>query len=164
MRYIFAVMIMGGFLITGICQAKGAKMVHEGSKVAFDYTLTVDNTVIDSSKGKEPIQYTQGQGQLIPGLEKNLTGLAVGEEKVITVSPEDAYGQVDPQAVREISRKVLPQEVEPKPGMILALKGPQGQSVPVRIAEVKDDTVVLDLNHPLAGKTLTFDVKIVSVE
>jgi len=146
-------------------QAKGAAMtIEEGKKVSFDYTLKVEGEVVDTSKGRGPLEYVHGQGQIIPGLAKELIGLKVGDEKVVEVSPEEAYGEVRKDAFRDVPKASLPKDVEPKVGMMLQMQGPGGQAVPVKISEVKEDAVVMDLNHPLAGKTLIFDVKIASVE
>ena len=138
--------------------------VQPGSEVSFDYTLTDDSgKVVDSSKGKAPMHYVHGKGQIIPGLEKELAGLAVGAEKKVTVKPEDAYGPVDPRAFQEIPKEKLPPEAL-KVGTMLMAQAPSGQGVPVRVHEVKDSTVVMDFNHPLAGKTLSFDVKITEIK
>jgi len=138
--------------------------IQEGSKVAFDYTLTVDGEVVDSSDGKTPLQYVQGQGQIIPGLENELVGMQVGEEKEVKVSPQEGYGELDPDAFREMPKTSLPADMKAAEGMMLAMQGPGGQQIPVKVSEVKEDALVLDLNHPLAGKTLKFSVKVVSVE
>jgi len=144
--------------------AKPATVIQAGSLVAFDYTLT-DETgkVIDSSQGKEPIHYVHGKGQIIPGLEKELTGMSVGSEKKVTVKPEEAYGQVNPQAFQEVPKDKLPPEAL-KVGTVLTARGPNGQSVPVRVHEIKENTVVMDFNHPLAGKTLFFDIKVTEIK
>jgi FKBP-type peptidyl-prolyl cis-trans isomerase SlyD len=144
--------------------AKPAVVIQTGSMVAFDYTLTDESgTVIDSSKGKEPMHYVHGKGQIIPGLEKELEGLPVGGEKKVTVKPEDGYGPVNPQAFQEIPKDKLPPDAL-KVGTVLTATGPQGQSVPVRVHEVKENTVIMDFNHPLAGKTLLFAVKITEIK
>jgi FKBP-type peptidyl-prolyl cis-trans isomerase 2 len=146
-------------------KAEGEGMsIQDGRKVSFDYTLTVEGEVFETTKGKEPLEYIHGQGQIIPGLERELAGLVVGEEKAVTVTPDEAYGQVDPEAFQEIPKSSLPEDLVPEVGMVLAMRTPQGQSIPVRISQVNEDSVVLDLNHPLAGKTLNFKVKIVSIE
>jgi FKBP-type peptidyl-prolyl cis-trans isomerase SlyD len=138
--------------------------VQPGSEVSFDYTLTDDGgKVVDSSKGKEPMHYVHGKGQIIAGLEKELAGMAVGAEKKVTVKPEDAYGPVDPRAFQEIPKETLPPEAL-KVGTMLMAQAPSGQGVPVRVHEIKDSTVVMDFNHPLAGKTLSFDVKITDIK
>ena len=139
-------------------------VVQSGSEVSFDYTLT-DETgqVVDTSKGKAPLLYVHGQGQIIPGLEKELAGMTVGGEKKVTVKPEEAYGPVDPAAFREVPKEALPAEAL-KVGTMLLAQGSGGQGVPVRVHEIKDKTVVMDFNHPLAGKTLSFDVKITGIK
>jgi FKBP-type peptidyl-prolyl cis-trans isomerase SlyD len=144
--------------------AKPTTVIQTGSLVAFDYTLT-DETgkVIDSSKGKEPMHYTHGKGEIIPGLEKELTGMSVGSEKKVTIKPEDGYGQVNPQAFQEIPKDKLPPEGL-KVGAVLTARGPDGQGAPVRVHEIKENTVVIDFNHPLAGKTLFFDVKVTDIK
>ena len=143
---------------------KPNSVVHEGAEVSFDYTLT-DETgqVVDTSKGKAPMHYVHGRGQIIPGLERELTGMPVGGEKKVVVKPEDAYGPVDPAAFREIPKEQVPPEAL-KVGTMLLAQAPGGQGVPVRVHEIKEQTVVMDFNHPLAGKTLSFDVKITEVK
>ncbi len=146
-------------------EGKGGKMIVEnGRKVSFDYVLTVEGEVIDKSPPEQPFQYIHGEGQIIPGLAKGLEGMSAGEEKVITVSPQEAYGLRDPHAFYEISSKSLPEDLKPKIGMYLQMRTPEGRTLPVRISEIKENTVVLDLNHPLAGKTLIFHVKIREIE
>jgi FKBP-type peptidyl-prolyl cis-trans isomerase SlyD len=137
-------------------------MIQEGKQVSFDYTLTVEDKIVDTSKEKGPLKYTHGKGEIIPGLEKNLEGLKVGDEKLVIVPPEEAYGQLDPRAFREVEKSSLPQDI--KVGMNLQAQSADGQVFVVKIAEIKNDMVVVDFNHPLAGKTLKFDVKIVSIE
>ena len=138
--------------------------VQPGYEILFDYTLTDDSgKVVDSSKGKEPMHYVHGKGQIIPGLEKELAGMAVGAEKKVTVKPEEGYGPVDPRAFQEIPKEKLPPEAL-KVGTMLMAQAPSGQGVPVRVHEVKDNTVVMDFNHPLAGKTLSFEVKITDIK
>lgn len=153
-----------GFLITGCDFFKAKKRIENGSRVSVEYTLSDSNgEVIESNKGKAPLEYTQGQGEIIPGLEKELMGMAVGDEKKINIKPEDAYGPVDPAAFRELPREGIPEEGL-KVGAQLVVRTPDGQSFPVRVHEVKEKTVVLDMNHPLAGKTLSFDVKVLSID
>lgn len=143
---------------------KPAAMVQAGSDVSFDYTLTDEKgAVIDSSKGKQPMHYIHGQGQIIPGLEKELAGMAVGGQKKVTVKPEDGYGPVDPRAFQEVPKDKVPADAL-KVGTVLAAQGPQGERIPVRVHEIKEKTVVMDFNHPLAGKTLSFDIKITDIK
>ncbi len=139
-------------------------VIHPGSVVSFNYILKdEDGKVIDSSEGKAPMSYTHGKGEIIPGLENELTGLKVGNEKHVTVKPENGYGPVDPRAFQEIEKEKLPPEAL-KVGTVLTAHGPGGQSMAVRVHEIKEKTVIMDFNHPLAGKTLTFDVKITDIK
>lgn len=139
-------------------------MIRNGSVVSFEYTLSDENgEVLQSNKGKEPVTYTHGQHEIIPGLEKGLAAMEINEEKSIRVKPEEAYGQVDPQGFKEVPKSDIP-TTELDVGTPLNARGPQGEELLIHVSEVKDDTVVLDFNHPLAGKTLHFDVKVVDVE
>jgi FKBP-type peptidyl-prolyl cis-trans isomerase SlyD len=138
--------------------------IREGSQVALEYTLSDESgTVIESNKGKQPMSYIHGKSQIIPGLEKELSGMKVGEEKKIKIKPEDGYGPVNLDAFQEVRKDKLPPEAL-KVGTMLMAQGPQGQGIPVRVHEIKDTTVIMDLNHPMAGKTLSFDVKISEVK
>lgn len=147
-----------------LLRGKGAAMIKIGSVVRIEYTLSDDkDTVLDSNKGKEPLIYTHGQGQILPGLEKELSGMKLNEAKKVRLAPASAYGPVDPQAFQEIPRGNIPADAL-KVGNTLMAKNDQGQAFPVRIHEIKDKTVVLDFNHPLAGKTLSFDVKVLEIQ
>ena len=144
-------------------QTEKAK-IQKGAQVSIQYTLLDDKgKQIESNKDGNPFKYTHGKGNIIPGLENGLKGMQVGEEKTIEVKPEDAYGKVHPEAFQEVPLKNIPPELL-KVGAQLVARNPQGQSMPVRVHEIKKETVVLNLNHPLAGKTLTFEVKIVAVK
>lgn len=160
--------VLGAIFFGGVVSAQSAAqakpVVQAGSQVSFDYTLKDDSgTVVDSSKGKQPMHYVHGKGQIIPGLEKELAGMAVGSEKKVTVKPEEAYGRIDPGAFQEVPKEKLPPDAL-KVGTMLMAQGPGGQGVPVRVHEVKENTVIMDFNHPLAGKTLSFDVKITDIK
>jgi FKBP-type peptidyl-prolyl cis-trans isomerase SlyD len=142
----------------------GGLTVQDNMDVAMEYTLTVDGAVVDSSKDQEPFHYVQGRREVIPGLEKAMQGLKVGDTKQITVTPEEGYGSVDPSAFAEIPKAQLPAGVSPEVGMVLRGVNPDGQSFQARVKEIKDQTVMLDLNHPLAGKTLNFDIKVTDIK
>jgi FKBP-type peptidyl-prolyl cis-trans isomerase 2 len=145
-------------------KAKNDNVVKDGMLVSFDYTLKgTDGKVIETSKGREPLKYVHGQRMMIPGLEKELAGMKVGGEKHVTVKPEDAYGPINKNAFQEVPKEKIPVNGL-KVGAILAVKSPDGQVVPTRVAEIKEKTVVMDMNHPMAGKTLVFDVKIVDIQ
>jgi FKBP-type peptidyl-prolyl cis-trans isomerase SlyD len=141
-----------------------ANIVKVGSTVSLEYTLSgEDGKVIESNKGKEPLRYVDGREQIIPGLEKALEGLPAGAEKKVTVKSEDAYGPVDPNAFREVPKEQVPAD-SLKVGVTLYAENNEGEKFPVRVHEIKDKTVVMNMNHPLAGKTLVFDVKILDVK
>jgi FKBP-type peptidyl-prolyl cis-trans isomerase SlyD len=145
-------------------KTKEEKVVKDGTVVSLQYSLSgEDGKLIESNKGKDPLRYTHGTKQIVPGLEKELAGMKVGSEKRVKVKPEDAYGVVDAKAFQEVPKEQIPANGL-KVGAILAAKGPQGQEIPVRIHQIKEKTVVLDLNHPMAGKTLLFDVKILDIQ
>jgi FKBP-type peptidyl-prolyl cis-trans isomerase SlyD len=144
--------------------AKQENVVKDGSVVSLQYSLSEENgDLIESNKGKDPLKYTHGSKQIVPGLEKELTGMKVGGEKRVKVKPEDAYGLISPKAFQEVPREQIPANGL-KVGATLSAKGPHGQEIPVRVHEIKEKTVVLDLNHPMAGKTLLFDIKILDVQ
>jgi FKBP-type peptidyl-prolyl cis-trans isomerase 2 len=163
MQVVGMMAVCGMLLSPSVARCQEA-VVAKGKQVKLDYTLTVDNEMVETTKGKEPLTYDAGQGMLIVGLEKQLEGMKAGEEKKVVVSPEEGYGVVDPKLVREFEKSKFPADMAPVKGMVVEMQDPQGQPYPATISEVKDTMVMLDFNHPLAGKTLTFDVKIVSIE
>jgi FKBP-type peptidyl-prolyl cis-trans isomerase SlyD len=137
--------------------------IQDGLTVQIDYTLTVDGALVDSSKGRGPLSYVHGQNQIIPGLERRLTGLQIGEARQITVGPEEGYGPVDPNAFVEVSREQLPPEMTPEIGQVLQGTDQGGRPFRATINKVGEATVLLNLNHPLAGKTLLFDITVVDI-
>lgn len=143
--------------------AQAPSAIQDGMQVQIDYTLTVDGNTVDSSEGRGPLSFTPGQGQLIPGLERQLMGLKAGDVRELTVTPEDGYGAIDPEAFIEVPKTQLPADVTPEVGMMLRGIHPDGQPFSAMISTIGDQTVTLDLNHPLAGKTLHFNVKVVTV-
>ncbi len=145
-------------------EAGMAATIQSGMTVAIDYKLTVDGKVVDSSEGGKPLSYVQGQNQIIPGLEKQLAGLKVGDSADVTVKPEEGYGQINPKAFVEIPKEQLGANIAPQPGMTLRGTTKDGRPFQAKVDKVADKTVTLNLNHPLAGKTLQFAVKVVSVK
>lgn len=139
-------------------------VVSEGKSVKVDYTLKVDGKVVDSSKGRQPLQFKAGSHEVVPGFEKAVMGMKVGEKKSFKLSPEEGYGAQNPKAIQDVPRKELPADLTPKAGMTLYAQAKDGQRFPVRIVEVKKDVVVMDFNHPLAGKTLDFDVEVLDIK
>jgi len=141
-----------------------SRVIKAGSKVSIEYTLKLDDgTTIDTSVGRDPLVYTQGSGQVLPGLEAALVGLSLDDSKLVKLSASDAYGEVIEEAFREMDIAQVPEEAR-KAGAMLLVGGPNGEKRPVRVVAVNGDKIVIDFNHPLAGKDLTFDVKIVGVE
>jgi FKBP-type peptidyl-prolyl cis-trans isomerase SlyD len=139
-------------------------MIKNGSLVRFEYTLSDENgKVLQSNKGKDPISYTHGGHELIPGLEKGLSGMEINEEKSFSVRPEEGYGPLDPNAFKEVPKTEIPAEALIV-GTPLSARGPEGDDAIIHVREVKQKTVVLDFNHPLAGKTLNFDVKVLAIQ
>ena len=142
---------------------KEVKMVSDGDTVKVHYTLTVEGEVVDSSSGKDPLEFQVGSSQVIPGFEKAVVGMKSGEKKTVRISPEDGYGPVDQDGIKEFPRENLPPDIKPEVGMTLHATNPNGQAIPLKISEVKENAVVIDMNHPLAGKTLDFDVEVVEI-
>jgi len=134
--------------------------VEDGQVVSMDYTLTVDDEVIDTSAGQEPIQFVQGSGNIIPGLERELYGMTIGDAKEVDVAPQDGYGEIDGEAFMDVPRSQFPEEIPMEIGTLLELHDEAGHPMHARIDQVGDQTVRLDFNHPLAGKQLHFSVKI----
>lgn len=159
------VMMICGIFFFGVhpAQAK-SKVIKKGSKVTLDYTLTVEGQIIESTEGKNPLEYTHGQGMIIPGLEQALEGLKRKATKKIIIAPEDAYGLRDESRIIEQLKSNLSEEIDIQPGMILQLQTSTGQSISGVIVDTKEDTLTLDFNHPLASKELTFDIKIISIK
>ena len=143
------------------------KIVKSGDKVSVDYEGRFeDGKVFDSSSHGDhshPLEFESGARQVIKGFDDAVIGMKVNEEKEFTINPEDAYGLVNDKLIQEVPKKSLPKGHEPKEGMTLVMKTSQGYKIPVRITNVTDDKVTLDLNHPLAGKTLIFKIKLISI-
>lgn len=135
-----------------------------GDTVRIHYTGTLtDGTRFDSSKGRDPLEFTVGSGQVIPGLDREIAGMKVGDRKTITAVADEAYGPADPAAIQEVPRSALPPEIELVVGGRLQAVTQDGNQIAVVIAAVTEDTVTMDANHPLAGKDLVFEVELVEV-
>jgi len=134
-----------------------------GDTVQVHYTGTLsDGTVFDSSQGREPLQFTLGAGEVIPGFEKAVAGMSVGERKTVTIPADEAYGARSPQAILQVPRQQFPQEIDPQPGLQLVMQRSDGHQIPVVVVEVTETHVVIDANHPLAGHDLTFEIELVA--
>ena len=138
--------------------------VKKGDKIKVEYAGTLeDGTVFDTSEKKGPLEFEVGAGKLIKGFEEGVIGMEKGEEKEIKLTSSQAYGDSNPQYVKKVPKDQMPKEKEPKVGMMLLLKSPDGRQIPAKITEITDKEVTIDLNHPLAGKNLTFKVKVVDI-
>lgn len=141
------------------------EIVKKGNTVEVEYTGKFDDgTVFDASANHgQPLSFTLGSQEVIPGFEHAVEGMKVGEEKKVTIPPEEGYGERSEQLVKNVPRQQLPAEPEPQVGMMLLVRTPEGQEFPTKITAVKDGMVTIDLNHPLAGKTLHFTLKLVRI-
>lgn len=140
--------------------------IEANARVVLDYTLKDDKgALLDASDGEdgEPIVYVHGYGMLVPGLEAALVGLEAGATKTVTVSPEEGFGDRDEELVLEVDRSDFPNPKKIAVGDEVVAESPDGDEVPMRILEVKTDSVIVDANHPLAGRTLVYDVKVKEV-
>lgn len=134
--------------------------IAKGTRVDIQYSLTLDDgTTVQTNVDGPPLSYTAGEGQVIPGLEAALEGKSATDRVRVKISPEDAYGPVDTKLMQEVPLDKIPEDAR-RVGTLLSAQGFDG---PIRVAEVRSDAVVLDFNHPLAGKALTFDVLVLSV-
>jgi len=162
--YLLAAMLYLGVMGCGKTNNEDGSiaMIKQGAAVKIHYTLTVGSTVVDSSMGKDPLSYTHGTGQLIPGLEEQIKGMTVGEKKKVVVSPDKGYGELDHKAIQKVPKKSFQNTEGLKiGGMVSRQNG--GRTFQAKITEIGDEEITLDFNHPLAGKTLNFDIEVVDV-
>ena len=138
--------------------------VKSGDVVRVHYTGTLlDGTQFDSSVGRAPLEFTVGAGQMIAGFDAGVLGMAIGEKKTIQIDPDHGYGQKDPNAIIEFPSSNIPEGMTVEVGQKLNLQNQYGQPVPVVVMEVKEDVIIMDANHFLAGQDLNFDVEIVEI-
>lgn len=142
---------------------KNPAVVADDVVVSLDYTLTVDAEVVDSSEGSDPIEFLQGHGQIITGLEQALYGMKIGDEKMVVVKPSEGYGEVDEDAFIDVPRSEFPSDIPAQVGVAIQMQDEHGEVLDARIFEVSKDVITLDFNHPLAGKELTFKVTVVEL-
>ena len=136
-------------------------VIADKTVVSLHYTLkNASGEILDSSEGAEPLSYIHGASQIVPGLEKELTGLAAGDSKDVVVRPEEGYGVPDPQGIFGVPRAAFPADAKLEVGQSFVGEDDEGQAVPVRVIEVRPDMVMVDANHPLAGETLYFHVDV----
>lgn len=139
--------------------------IKDGDTVRIHYTGTlIDGTVFDSSDGRDPLEFVVGSGQIIPGLDVALPGMTAGEKKVVKIACAQAYGPINPAMRQGVPRDAIPDEIPLELGLQLQMQTPDGQPLPVTIVDISEAEVMLDANHPLAGKDLTFDFEVVSFD
>lgn len=135
-----------------------------GDRVSIHYIGTLeDGSQFDSSKGREPLQFELGSGQVIPGFDKAVEGMAVGETKSVTIPPEEAYGPRNEQAIQDVPKSALPPDLVPVEGMSLQAQNQNQQSIQLTVVSVQEDSITVDANHPLAGKALNFEISLVAI-
>ena len=140
------------------------EQVKEGDVVRVHYTGKLTNgEQFDSSEGRDPLEFTVGGGQMIKGFDDAMPGMKVGDKKTINILPQDAYGDKDESAMIPFPKENIPPDMKLEPGMQLQLRNESGQPFPVTVAEIKDDVVILDANHMLAGKELVFDIELMEI-
>jgi len=138
--------------------------VKANDKVKVHYKGTLsDGVMFDSSEGRDPLEFTIGSGQIIPGFENGVIGMQVDESKTINIPAAEAYGQPKVELIQEVAKSHLPPEITPEVGLQLMSQTPDGQQTPLLVTEVKEDTIIVDANHPLAGKDLIFEITLVSI-
>ncbi len=141
------------------------EIVKDSHQVQVHYTGTLDNgEVFDSSREREPLAFEVGAGQMIPGFENAVRGMKVNEMKKVTLSPDEAYGEVIPEMIQKVPLSQLPEEITPHVGQQLSSQMPDGRQIVVHVKDVNDDHILIDANHPLAGQALTFEIEVVSIQ
>ena len=139
--------------------------VEQNKNVSVHYTGKLkDGSVFDSSVDREPLNFTVGEGKLIPGFEQGVVGMGVNEKKLIEIPFNEAYGEVKEELIQEVSKSNLPSDLTPEVGMQLQSNGQDGSTILVTIVKVEEDKIVVDANHPLAGKDLLFDIEVVEIK
>jgi len=135
-----------------------------GDTVKIHYTGTLDDgTQFDSSAGREPLEFQLGSGQVIPGFDQAVEGMAVGEQKTVNIPAEQAYGPRHEQMIQEVPRSALPEDLEPAEGMALRAQQPDGRVIDLTVTAVNEDSITVDGNHPLAGQALNFAIELVAI-
>ena len=162
------VMLIFAFVSAGCGKGKSAaeeKMVKAGDKVKIMYKGTLeDGSVFDSTQSDRPFEFVAGVGSVIPGFDQAVTGMKLNEKKQVTIKAAEAYGPRNENMFRKFPHSFFPADMSPKLEMVISLQGPNGREFPGKITEITADSVTVDLNHPLAGKDLTFEIELVGIE
>jgi FKBP-type peptidyl-prolyl cis-trans isomerase SlyD len=167
MRGLFTLSLLSALLLApalGRAKEENPEVIEDGRTVSLEYTLSLDDgTTAGTNVGEEPLVYQQGGDQILPALESALAGMKAGDSKQVTLAPAQGYGEIDQGLFEEVETNLVPEEARTA-GTTLVSEDPAGNRRMIRVHEVKGEMIVLDLNHPLAGQTLHFDVKVVGIE
>ncbi|MCA9401532.1 MAG: FKBP-type peptidyl-prolyl cis-trans isomerase [Candidatus Omnitrophica bacterium] len=161
LRLILTVFVI--FLGT-LCPTAVLAKIQDGQTVTMHYTMTMDEVEIDSTRNREPIVFILGDGDMLPGLEEQIKGLKKGSKKKIILPPDKAYGELKTEGFKEFEKSLFPEGTRFLKGLAVQVKSDAGLIIPAFIWDVREETVILNLNHPLAGKTLIFDVEIINIK
>jgi peptidylprolyl isomerase len=162
---LLVILLMANMLVTGCAGREGLKMANDGDSVSVHYTGKLeDGTVFDSSLEREPLEFTLGEGTLIPGFEEAVRGMHVGQSKTVTIPPEEAYGPYLDEMVLVIEREQLPPELNPAVGQQLQMQQQDGRVIVVLVTDISETTITVDANHSLAGKDLIFDIELLEIK
>ena len=146
-------------------QGDAKAVVKSGDKVKVHYTGTLaDGTVFDKSQEGSPLEFTVGSGQMISGFDKAVQGMALNEVKTVTILAEEAYGQRNETLIRSFPKSAAPEDFSPEIGMVIGMQDQTGRQIPATITDITEDSLFIDLNPPLAGKDLTFEIRVVGIE
>jgi len=158
------IVLSGILLVTGCTGKEGLAMLKDGNTVKVHYTLKLDDgTIVDTSVEREPLEFTIGAGQMIPGFEEAVRGMQVGQVKTVTIPAEEAYGPYNENMVLVVERDKLPENLNPAVGQRLEKQLENGETAVLVVTDFSDTTITLDANHPLAGKALTFDIELLEI-
>lgn len=139
-------------------------MIENGQSISIEYTLKLDDgTTVDTNVGEDPLTYTQGSSEILPALETALLEHAVGDTKEVKLTAEEGYGPINIEAYQEVELEMVPEDARTV-GMMLVATDPEGQQQPIKVHEVREETIILDFNHPLAGEALNFEIKILGID
>ena len=153
-------------MVVSACRAEEENtiVIENGNAVSIEYTLKIDDgTTVDTNVGEDPLTFTQGSSEILPALEEALLGLAVGDTKQVNLTAEQGYGPINVEAYQEVELDMVPEDARTV-GTMLVATDPDGQQQPIKVHEVRDESIVLDFNHPLAGEALSFDIKILGIQ
>jgi peptidylprolyl isomerase len=162
---LLGILLLGAVLMAGCTRSNSEAQAKDGDTVKVQYTGKLeDGSIFDTSVGGDPLEFTLGQGQLIPGFEKAVIGMKVGESKTVNIPVDDAYGPYRDDLVAVVGRDKLPEGMDPVVGQQLQITQADGSIIIVKVIEVSETTITIDANHPLVGKNLIFEIKLVEIE